>query len=113
MIWRGHCNRFDAKKGGQGQAATSYGNGIFTKSSYSSWTHYFDEGEGSHNGLIMEALSTYWLSWFIFLSALEDVLKDYIFPLTILLAKGKNVALAPIYLGPLYARLDDCVANVA
>lgn len=33
-----------------------------TKSSYSSWICYFDEGEGSRSGLILEAMLAYWLS---------------------------------------------------
>lgn len=71
----------------------------------------FCEGEGSRNGLALELL-TYWLSWFIFLSVPEDGLNDYVFLLTILLTNGKNVALAPIYLGSLYVRLNKCVTNV-
>lgn len=82
-----------------------------TKSSYSSWIRYFDEGEGRNIGLTLEALLVYWLSWFIFLSGSEDSLNGYVLPLVNLLAKGKKVALAPIYLGSLYARLDECVAN--
>lgn len=43
---------------------------------------------------------------------LEDGLNEYVFPLEILLAKGKKVVLATIYLGSLYARLDECIPNM-
>lgn len=36
----------------------------------------------------------------------RDGLNDYAFPLAILLAKGKKVVLAPIYLGSFYTWLD-------
>lgn len=46
----------------------------FTRSLYSSWILYFDEGEGSRSGFILEALLAYWLSWF----RSEDGLKYYV-----------------------------------
>lgn len=61
----------------------------------------------------MEAMLTYWLTSLIFPSELEDKHNGYVFPLAVILVKGKKVALAPICLGPLYARGDKCVANVA
>lgn len=45
-------------------------------------------------------------------SWLEDNLDSYVFPLAVLLAKGKKIALVPIYMGFLYAGLDECVTNV-
>lgn len=42
-----------------------------SKSTYVSWIPYFDEGKGSHSGLVLEALLAYWLSWFILRSASE------------------------------------------
>lgn len=36
-----------------------------SKSTYVSWICYFDEGEGSQSGLVLEALLPYWSSWFI------------------------------------------------
>lgn len=49
---------------------------------------------------------------FVFLGP-EDEINPFGFPLAIILAKGKRLALAPIYLSSLYARLDKCVNNVA
>lgn len=45
-------------------------------------------------------------------SELDDGLNSYVFMLKILLIKEKKVALAPIYLGSLCARLAECVANL-
>lgn len=54
----------------------------------------------------------YCLFWFIFPSGSEDSLNDYVFPLVVLLAKGKKVALPLIYLGCFCnARLDECVVK--
>lgn len=35
------------------------------KSSYATWLRFFDNGEGSHRGLVLEALFSYWLSRFL------------------------------------------------
>lgn len=67
------------------------------KSMFASWISYFDEGEGSRRRLVLEALVAYLLSWFILPSVLEDGMNSYVFPLMILLAKGKKVTLAPVY----------------
>lgn len=40
-------------------------------------------------------------------------LKQLCFRLAILLVKGERSALAPIYLGSLYACLDECITNIA
>lgn len=45
---------------------------------------------------------------FCFLDLPEDGLHSYVFPLAVLLAKGKRLALVPLYLGSLYARLKEC-----
>lgn len=37
---------------------------------------------------------------------------NFVFPLVILLAKGKRLALAPLYLGSLFDWLDECVCNI-
>lgn len=42
----------------------------------------------------------------------EDSLNSYIFSLVIFLVKVERMALASIYLRSLYARLEECVANV-
>lgn len=49
----GQWNRSDAGKGWQGQVAASGSGNASTKSSYSSWIRYFDKGEGSCSGLIL------------------------------------------------------------
>lgn len=45
-------------------------------------------------------------------SGLEDGINSYVFPLVIRLAKGEKVALAPIFLGSLFYRLDECVQSL-
>lgn len=52
--------------------------------------------------MVLEALFSYWLSWFVLPSEPEGGLNSYMFPLAILLAKGERLALAPIYLGSLF-----------
>lgn len=83
-----------------------------TKSSYTSWIQYFDEEEASRNDLILEALLAYCLSWFIFPCGPEDSLNSCLLLLAVLHEKERKMALAPIYPGSLYARLDECVTNL-
>lgn len=47
-----------------------------TKSSYASWLRYFNEGDGTRSGLIVETFLANWLSWFIFPSGPEDGMND-------------------------------------
>lgn len=49
--------------------------------------------KGAKRVVVLEALLSYLLSWFMLSSNLEDGLNSYIFPLAILLAKGKMLAL--------------------
>lgn len=46
------------------------------------------------------------------MSSFENGLHNYVFPLAVLLAKGSSLALAPLYLGSLYSRLDECSQSV-
>lgn len=75
-----------------------------SKSTYASWIRYFDEGEESCSGLVLEALLAYWLSWFI-------------------LPKGRRMAWTYVFYeeweggtainisGALYARLDMSITK--
>lgn len=67
----------------------------YNKSAHKSCIHYFYESRVS--GLVLETLLAYWLSWFISPSG-QDRLSSYIFSSAILLAKGRKVVVAPIYL---------------
>lgn len=62
----------------------------FVKSTYAMWLRYFDESEGSQSGMVVEALLSYWLSWFVLLSGLEDDLDAYVFPLPVFLRRGRG-----------------------
>lgn len=84
-----------------------------SKSTYASWLKYFNEGEGSRKRLVLEALLLYWFSWLVLSSGPEARLNIYVFPLAIHLTKGERLAIAPIYLGSLFSKLDECVANTA
>lgn len=70
---------------------------------------YFTQGAGATSEIVLDAMLSYWLSWYVLLSGPEDGINSYIFPLAIRLAKGKSLALAPIFLGSLYYRLDECL----
>lgn len=80
------------------------------KSTCSSWLRYFNEGEGSQSGLV-------WRPYFIFVVMVHAFecargwLEHLCVSLDILFTKGEKLALALIYLGPLFLRLDGCVAN--
>lgn len=51
----------------------------FGESTYMSWLRYFGEGEGNQSGVVLEALLSYRLSWFVVLSGEEDGLDNYMF----------------------------------
>lgn len=72
------------------------------KATYASWSQYFDTEKRKDCGLDIEALLAYWISWFLLPSELEDGLKNSVFPLAILLGKGKRSTLAPLYFGSLF-----------
>lgn len=76
------------------------------KSIYSTWMRYLDEGEGSWSDYMVEAFLTYWLSWYILPSQLEDGLNQYMFLPIHQVVKGSEFTL-----GTLYLRLDQCVHN--
>lgn len=59
-----------------------------------------------------ETMLVHWLSWYVLPSGPEDGLNPYVFPLAIRLAKGERLALASIYFGSLFYRLDECIKNI-
>lgn len=71
----------------------------------------FRWGQGEPKRAGVGALLSYWLSFFVLPSGPQDSLNSYLFPLVIVLAYKEKLALAPIYLGSLFAKLDQCVAN--
>lgn len=46
------------------------------------------------------------------MTGLEDGPNPHVFPLTIRLARGERFALAPIYLGSLFCKMDECINNI-
>lgn len=83
------------------------------KATYLPWGKYFDEGgEGSNSAFQVEAFLDYLLSYFVFPSSPKDGINSFVFPLVVLLSKGNRLVLALLYLGSLYAQLDECLKGV-
>lgn len=76
------------------------------KSTYSTWLRFFNEGKASQPDFVVDAFLAYLLSWDLLSSDPEDGLKLYIFPLSILITKGAQFALAPLYLGSQHESID-------
>lgn len=79
-----------------------------SKSTYGTWARFFDEGDNT-------GVTTSWICSHTVVCVPErpeNGLNPFIFPLAILLVKGKKLALARLYLGLLYAHMDECVSNV-
>lgn len=70
------------------------------------------EGPGATSEVVLEVMLAFWLLWYVLPSGPKDDINYYVFPLAIRLAKGEKVALAPIFLGSLYYRLDECVQSL-
>lgn len=79
------------------------------EATFLSWIRHFEEAVVKASKYQVEALPSYRFSYF---PSPEDGLNNYVFALAIFLAKGKRLALAPLYLGSLYNRLDECVHNI-
>lgn len=79
---------------------------------YVSWILFFVEEEGSPSGVVVEALPSYWLTCLYCRVDRKMVWIATFFPLAILLAKGKRLALTPVYLRSLIIRPDECLNNV-
>lgn len=60
----------------------------------------------------LKAMLSFWLSWYVLSSGPEDSINAYVFPMAIRLARGEKVALAPIFLGSLFYRLNECVQTL-
>lgn len=74
------------------------------KSTYTSWARHFIHRVWSYVSIVALVVCL--------AEHIEDGLNQYVFPLAIRLAKGERFALAPIYLGSLCYRLDECVRNI-
>lgn len=60
-------------------------------STYATWLLFFDEGDDSKSGYVMEAFLAYWLTLYVLPNCPEGNLKLYVFPLAILIEKGEKV----------------------
>lgn len=60
----------------------------------------------------VDAFLAYSLSSFVFPSSPENGLHNFFFSMVLLLAQGKRLALALLFLGAFYAHLDECSNNV-
>lgn len=57
---------------------------------YLSWVKYFYEGEGKRSPHQGDSLLAYWQSYFVFPSPPEDGLNNFVFPMAMLLARGRD-----------------------
>lgn len=55
---------------------------------------------------------SYWLSCYVLPNGPKDSLYAYVFPLPIRLARGDRLALALVYVGLLFYRLNECVHKI-
>ncbi|MED6132603.1 hypothetical protein PIB30_020613 [Stylosanthes scabra] len=86
------------------------------KYSYSNWSRYFfgnflngefvPASDDIPVDLKEAAFIAYWLSKYVFLGPADECLSQGVFLLACVIAQGRCVPLAPLYLGSLYARLD-------
>ncbi|MED6219226.1 hypothetical protein PIB30_033838 [Stylosanthes scabra] len=84
--------------------------------SYSNWSRYFfgdflngefvPASDDIPADLKEVAFIAYWLSKYIFLGPADECMGQGVFLLACVIARGRRVPLAPLYLGGLYARLD-------
>lgn len=58
------------------------------KATYTTWFCYFETQKGKNHPYQVEAMLSYWFSYYIFPGAPEDRLNTYVFPLNILLCGG-------------------------
>lgn len=65
-----------------------------------------------NNEVQLAAFFAYWLSFFVFPSPLDDGLNPFLFPLAVLLAQKKPIALGSWFLGSLFVRLDECGRHI-
>lgn len=77
-----------------------------------SWAHYFESGVGDTKKYQVKSMLAYRLSYLVFPYSPEDGLNNFVFALTVLLVKGDRLALAPLSLGFLFDRLDECTENM-
>lgn len=85
--------------------------GAAKKATFLTWATYFVEGPGNKSAHQLEAFLAYWLNYFVFPSPPEDGVQPSIFPMAVLLARGKKLPLAAWFLGTMYARLDEAARN--
>lgn len=72
----------------------------------------FRPGGRDEQSIRFDAFLAYWLSYFVFPRLFEDGLHIFVFPMAVLLAQGKRLALALLSLGAIYALLDEYSKNV-
>lgn len=85
---------------------------VSNKGTYLSWLTYFTKGAGLNDEVQLMALFTYWLSYFVFPSPPYDGLNPFVFPVAVLLAQKKPVALRLWFLGSLFKSLDECGRHI-
>lgn len=67
---------------------------------------------GRGNEIEFEAMLSYWFSWYVLPNSPENVLNPYVFSVAVQPAKEERLAVASIYLGSLFNKLDGCIRNI-
>lgn len=86
--------------------------GAAKKATFLTWATYFVDGPGNKSAYQLEAFLAHWLNYFIFPSPPEDGVHPSVFPMAVLLVRGKRLPLAAWFLGAMYVRLDEAARNV-
>lgn len=81
------------------------------KSTYTTWVTYFTHGTGARSEIVLEAMLTYWLSWYVLPNGPEDGINLYVFSVAIRRPKERNSLWRLFFLvrSFFFFRLDECV----
>ena len=88
------------------------------KTNFACWTRFFFKssdsvlGDGFGKELELAGFITFWLSQYMFSTITEDCLNEFCFSMPVKLARGKQIALALIFLGTLCWHLDRLVTDI-
>ena len=73
-------------------------------SRFAAWVRYFENFEGTF--VRRATFVVYWLSFYMLTESPFDHIKEYLFPLAVLLARGESLAVGAMCLNNLYNHLD-------
>lgn len=65
------------------------------KSTYTTWANYFTEGPGAVSEVRLEAMLSFWLSWYVLPSGPEDGINAYVFLIANPIGEGREGSPCP------------------